>query len=360
MKYSIYEWKINPKSSFMTSLQSDTIWGHIIWAIRYIEGEEFLENILKEFKENKSPFIVSNGFLSGYLPFIKKGIITSKQNKDMLIRANKLTKQNIKIYSKLANEFNKIQYIDIETFITLAESDVKELYKDVLSGKRCPLTLRKFELESKKALTLYNKNKEEYKINYNVKTYEELIKTEVITKNVINRLTSSSEQNDGAGVFSASETFYNKEISIYIKLREDIDIEKFKTYLNYIELNGFGKKASSGKGSFETISFEERKDLAKRQYGGNGYVVLSNYIPKENDYKDVVSVNLVTKRGKISGMYSQNEMVFKKPFVCFGAGSVFKGIPNPNKGKMLKGLIYDEKIVQYGIPFILGVDLNEK
>ncbi|RDY23792.1 hypothetical protein CHF27_006630 [Romboutsia maritimum] len=360
MAYNIYEWKINPKSSFMTKLQSDTIWGHIIWAIRYLEGEEYLENILEQFEDNNSPFIVSNGFISGYLPFIKKGIVSTRGIKSILSKKNNLTKQNIKLYTRLVDEFNKIEFIDTETFNTLRKDELMSLYSDVANSKRCPITLRKFEFEHKQALHLYFKSPEEYKREDNVTTYNDLVKTQSLTKNKINRLTNSSEQDDGSGVFTVYETFYKSSISIYIKLRDDVDVEKFNTYLKYIQQNGFGKKASSGKGYFETVSFEKREDLFDSQYEGNGYVVLSNYIPKQGDYSDVVGVSLLTKRGKVSGIYSQNENIFKKPFVCFTPGSVFKGNPNLNKGKMLKGLYYDEKIVQYGIPFILGVDINDK
>lgn len=360
MKYNIYEWKINPKSSFMTKLHSDTIWGHIIWAIRYLDGEERLNAILSQFENNNAPFIVSNGFVSGYLPLIKKSIISTKEVRNNLEHNKKLTKQQLILRTRLLEEINKIEFIDIDTFNILRNNKHSVLYQDVLKEKRCPFTFREFEYEAKGSLNMYFKDPEKYKNTYNIVTYNDLVRTESITKNKINRITNSSEQNDGSGVFTVHETFYNSNISIYIKLRDDIDIDILKKYLYYIEQNGFGKKASSGKGSFETISFTQRDDLFINQYGGDGYVVLSNYIPKEDDYKSVIGANLITKRGKVSGIYSQNDNVFKKTFVCFAPGSVFKGTPSPNKGRMLNGLYHDKNVVQYGIPFILGVNINGK
>ena len=355
--YNIYELKINPKSSFMSKLQSDTIWGHIIWAIRYIEGEEYLNEVLREFKNNNSPFIVSDGFASGYFPFIKKGIMTIMQTKKVEEKRNDLNKSKIKLHTKLVNQFNKVDYIDLETFNKLRDDKiVSKVYSEVLTNKRCPITLKRFSLEAKDSIKLYMTDIKEYIRKFEVVQYNDLIKTVSITKNKINRLTNSSEQEDGSGLFTVYETFYNTSISIYIKLRSDIDINRFKTYLEYIEESGFGKKSSVGKGQFDIISFNRREDLEKNQYLGNGFVVLSNYIPKENDYKEVIGCNTITKRGKV---HSQGNNVFKKPFMCFSAGSVFRGNVIPNKGRVLTNLYYDNNIVQCGIPFILGVNLNE-
>ena len=62
MDYNIYELIIKPKSSFITNLESDIIWGHIMWMMKYIEGEPKFKEILDEFNNGNPPFIVSNGF----------------------------------------------------------------------------------------------------------------------------------------------------------------------------------------------------------------------------------------------------------------------------------------------------------
>lgn len=352
--YNIYELKINPRSSFMSELQSDTIWGHIIWAIRYIEGEDYLKNVLKEFDENNSPFIVSDGFASGYFPFVKRGKMNTMQTKKFLEKKNDLNKIKIGLHTKLVRQFNDVKYIDLETFNKLRQG--KSIYAEVLSNKRCPITLKKFNFETKDSVKFYMTDIKEYIRRFNVVQYSDLVKTVSVTKNRINRLTNSSEQEDGSGVFTVYETFYNTNISIYIKLRSDIDVNKFKTYLEYIQQSGFGKKASVGKGQFDIIDFYRREDLEKNQYYGDGFVILSNYIPKQGDYTEVIGCNTLTKRGKV---HSQGSNVFKKPFICFKAGSVFKGNVVPNKGRILKNLHYDNSVVQYGIPFILGVNFNE-
>ncbi|KDE66001.1 hypothetical protein FUSO6_12600 [Fusobacterium necrophorum DAB] len=51
MQYAIYCWKIKALSSYLTPWQSDTIYGHIFWAISLLEGEEELKKIIREFEE---------------------------------------------------------------------------------------------------------------------------------------------------------------------------------------------------------------------------------------------------------------------------------------------------------------------
>ena len=46
---------IKPTSPFITSLQSDTIFGHFAWGYRYCFGENRLKELLYDFKEK--PFI---------------------------------------------------------------------------------------------------------------------------------------------------------------------------------------------------------------------------------------------------------------------------------------------------------------
>ena len=48
MGYSTWKIKLKPKSSFITPIQSDTLFGSMIWALKMIEGEKFIENIIEE------------------------------------------------------------------------------------------------------------------------------------------------------------------------------------------------------------------------------------------------------------------------------------------------------------------------
>lgn len=356
MSYKIFEWRIRPKTSFLSKLHSDTIWGHIVWAIRYIEGEEAVIDILNKFKKGRPPFIVSNGFLSNYLPFIKKAHVSNMFNIKHLETKEMYNKENKVKFRKLLEDFESIDYVNTDVFNEMREKSIFYLYNEIIEGNRCPVTLRKYDAIDD-SLRSYLNNRGEYINKY--RQYDKLTKSVSVMRNRINRLTNTSEQEDGAGVYTTYETFYDSPVSIYFKIEDDFDLHRFEKYLKYIEISGFGKKASSGKGHFITEYFKERNDVFRKSYMGNGYIILSNYIPKKEDYEEVIYSNIINKRGKVSGLYGNRENVFKKPFLCYGEGSIFKGSVNDKKGRMLDGIYHDETVIQYGIPFIVGVNIDE-
>ena len=136
---------------------------------------------------------------------------------------------------------------------------------------------------------------------------------------------------------------------LYIE-NERIEIIKF------IEGNGYGKKSSIGKGDFETVSFEKFGGFAEIK-NADGFVVLSNYIPKEFDYEEIVYETPLIKFAKIGNHGRNAENPFKKPFACFRSGSIFKKGETEKVGKVLENIHFDRSIVQIGIPFVLEVKL---
>ena len=67
----VYRLTIEPLSAFRTPLQSDTIFGHLLWALRYTEGEggeESLADFLGQYRAGEPPLLVSAGFPEGSLP----------------------------------------------------------------------------------------------------------------------------------------------------------------------------------------------------------------------------------------------------------------------------------------------------
>ena len=64
----IYKLTVRPLTSFRTPLQSDTIFGHLLWALRYTEGEDALVAFLNRYRDGEPPLLVSAGFPAGTLP----------------------------------------------------------------------------------------------------------------------------------------------------------------------------------------------------------------------------------------------------------------------------------------------------
>lgn len=330
MKYSTYCWKIKTISPYLTPWQSDTIYGHIFWAISLLEGEEEVSKIIKDFEDKNPPFIISNGLVENSFPLLQKDNIEREFTNECM----KYFKENriFKVVQKL-KKINKISSVSLEEFNSLRASlSNKDFIKNIL-----------WQRVSK------DENKD------NIKNVE--ISMTQTYHNIINRLSGSTGEN---GIFVQKEYISEKNICIYIKIREDYPLEKLDKYLKWIEENGYGKKVSSGKGQIKRISFDKFDKFVEIK-DANAFVVLSNYIPAEDDYKKVHHLEILTKIPKLASDYTDNSVIFKKTFSCFTVGSIFK-TNNPEKevvGKVLRDIHIDKKIVQVGIPFILGVKLDD-
>lgn len=309
--YKIYRWKVKLKSSFITPFQSDTIYGHMFWAIQFLYGESEIEKTVAEFRAYKPPFICSNGFINDYIPYLEPFNIEEEE----LLKLDK--KEYVKRVTE-AKRLKKIKSFELDVFNEMREKGKNE----VLKTRDIKLLDNKFVEES-------------------------------VMHNTIDRLSGTTLEN---GLYNLDEKFIDGTVSIYIKLREDYPFEKLEEILRYIERTGFGKRASVGKGQLERVELAEFKGFSDIQ--GDGYVVLSNYIPKQYDYSEVIYGELLTKRGKVGESSERAEFPYKKPFACYTAGSIFRKGENAVIGKVLENIHIDSKVIQVGIPFTLEVKIS--
>ena len=354
MNYNIWKIKLKPKSSFLTPIQSDTLFGSMIWALKMIEGEEFIETLVEETKNYNPPFIFSNPIINGNYPIFGE---LSKEFLDEIdnVKLKEFDRKKIEFYKAI----KKKKYISRDVFEELLNGKkLEQIYLDVLEGKRDFSNLKK------------RKNPRNSKINENFleeilngktdenKTINESRKSFIIEgriRNQINRLGTIKEEENDTRLFEQNEIkfFEETEIEIFVKIRDDFDIKKFEYGLKYISFNGYGKSASTGKGQFEIIEIEPEKIFRERK-AKNSFVVLSNYIPNIEDDVEVINSNLLTKKPKAY----MTENPFKNYFICYTEGSYFKGKSDSVKGRVLENLKKDDsKNIQCLIPFVIGVDV---
>ena len=354
MNYNIWKIKLKPKSSFLTPIQSDTLFGSMIWALKMIEGEEFIETLVEETKNYNPPFIFSNPIINGNYPIFGE---LSKEFLDEIdnVKLKEFDRKKIEFYKAI----KKKKYISRGVFEELLNGKkLEQIYLDVLEGKRDFSNLKK------------RKNPRNSKINENFleeilngktdenKTINESRKSFIIEgriRNQINRLGTIKEEENDTRLFEQNEIkfFEETEIEIFVKIRDDFDIKKFEYGLKYISFNGYGKSASTGKGQFEIIEIEPEKIFRERK-AKNSFVVLSNYIPNIEDDVEVINSNLLTKKPKAY----MTENPFKNYFICYTEGSYFKGKSDSVKGRVLENLKKDDsKNIQCLIPFVIGVDV---
>ncbi len=112
MGYSTWKIKLKPKSSFITPIQSDTLFGSMIWALKMIEGEKFIENIVEETKNYNPPFIFSNPIINGNYPIFGE---LSEEFLDEIdnIKLKKFDRKRIEFYKAM----KKKKYISRINFL---------------------------------------------------------------------------------------------------------------------------------------------------------------------------------------------------------------------------------------------------
>ena len=353
MNYSIWKIKLKPKSSFLTPIQSDTLFGSMIWALKMMEGEEFIETLVEETKNYNPPFIFSNPIINGNYPIFGE---LSKEFLDEIdnVKLKEFDKKKIEFYKAI----KKKKYISRGVFEELLNGKkLEQIYLDVLEEKRDFSNLEKRKNPRNSKISedfleeiLNGKTDENKTINESRKSF--IIEGRI--RNQINRLGTIKEEENDTRLFEQNEIkfFEETEIEIFVKIRDDFDIKKFEYGLKYISFNGYGKNASTGKGEFEIIEIEPEKIFRERK-AKNSFVVLSNYIPNVEDDVEVINSNLLTKKPKAY----MTENPFKNYFICYTEGSYFRGKSDLIKGRVLENLkIDDNKSIQCLIPFVVGVD----
>jgi len=249
---------------FISELQSDTIFGHFAWGLRY-KNEKKLNKLMQNFK--KEPFIVfSDGFLKGFLP---KPIFSS-----FLPGCSEL---------KYAKQVKKAKYIKKEEIFKNIDSlDAKKVFKVIKN--------QEIEASSKVALT---------------------------QKNSINRFSNLVEE----GLYTIKEKFSEDRYEIYFKYRSDlINEEEIEKIFKIISKMGYGKDRSTGKGRFKfriDWDFEEKKYfIEKRTF----YLNLSTCFYNTENMR-LIYGKTITKFPRAGGIYSNEP--FKNPAIMYLPGSIF-------------------------------------
>jgi len=353
-----YILKINLKSPIITPFSSDTIFGHIAWAFKYLYGAEFLNNFLSEYK-NTLPLIISNGFPENFLPR-PCSIPNSIKGEENLL-SEFYNEKEIAGHTALKN-LKKFTLIHIEILYKLINnySDY-ELYNLVFSGECCPNNFREIPKEWKECAEPINNCQI---LNPDIMSpcpyIDKEIERALNAHNTINRITNNVLEE--GGFYQHSEIYYKHGVNfdIYMKFQEKYLIQ-LKEAFDFISKSGYGKDKSTGKGSFDITEFSEFH--FKKPDDADTFMSLSNFVPSENDPVNG-SYSLITKFGKLGGDYAksavkgENQLIpFKKPLIMLEAGSFFE-ISNSNSeyfGCMIENIHKNEKIVHYGIAYPLYI-----
>jgi len=267
-----YKAQFKLKSWFASAWQSDTIFGHLCWGMRYLYGEDKLEDFLKLYDGGMPPLLVSNGFPGEFLP----QPITAPPAIDKSLTSD-VQREKFRQHKKVRG--NK--------WLTVDE------FTHVLSGG-IVIPPAESRAEKEKRVTL---------------------------KNQLNRLTCTT--GEGGKLYNFEERYW-PEIIIYLKVSDDF-IDMAKQLFQYVADTGYGKRKSIGYGHIESMSFEPFNGF-KQPQKANGFVTLSNFVPSASD-PTKGSWNVIVKYGKMGEEWASEDHVFKKPLLMLEAGSTFLDSP---------------------------------
>ncbi len=325
-----YKLIINPCSPFQTPLHSDSLFGHICWALRYLKGENELLKFLKTFDDKNTPLILSSGFPKDFLPIpVLRPLSIAEE--DELWQEYKKGSQTMLEFVRELKRFKKLVYIQISAI---------EMLKDNLSYYQLYLKhiLGKILLEDRE-----DKEIESVLRPKQVETWH----------NSKNRLTDRVTEGK---LYAKEDTFYKEgtELCIYI---EDTYFGKIllNEIFDFIALSGYGADKSVGRGLFN-YKLIEGWDLPETN-NPNGFMTISHYHPKHGDFQDGF-YDTSTKFGKIGGHWAAgiDGGPYKIPVLMLNPGSIFT---TSNQKSFYGGLIPDvhkqKGVVHYGIALPLKV-----
>ncbi|MCX7880662.1 MAG: type III-A CRISPR-associated RAMP protein Csm4 [Ignavibacteria bacterium] len=299
-----------PKSSYVTELRSDTLWGLILVAIRYVFSENKLLELLEKYLKNKPPFVVSSAF-----PFKMETDGTK-----IHFFPKPIWGKGFKVKT---TDFNALE---IRKKLKKVKSLPQNIFEEFING----------EITDESFIAKYSGNNVD-----NLESLENIIPKILDYSTVHNRIDllkgTTMETEEGGQLFLTHEFFVQKGGLFF--LIEGEDISYLEAALRFLSHFGFGGDHSTGKGAFD---FEIKDFSIRVPQDPYCFVTLSlfNPTPEELNYfksdADKFWYELVQRNGIIGAQFKRAEFR-KKSFFAFAEGSTFPIIEGKKYyGRILK------------------------
>ncbi len=324
----------NLHSGLKSDMPSDTLWGNLCWAIKFLYGDDELKNFLSTYQTYSPALIISSSF-----PFYKK--------EDNIIR------------------FFPRPILPIKPF----EIIQKENENKLLCEKVADIIERK-----KKKDIQFLEESFFLKIINGEATYDNIetvkhpkVISNSITRNTIDRIRGGTlKLNDTGQLFTEDEYFIHFETDegdsiqtgLFFLVKDNTE-GKLEAALRLLSHIGIGGNRSIGKGVFD-FSIEDYE--ITEPANANAMTNLSLYYPIENELEQfqkndyLFNYHLEQRRGyfgvNINGQYQKNSITY------FKEGSVFPYLDKELFGQnkiFFNAQIYD--VHQYGFGFMLKMKL---
>jgi CRISPR-associated protein Csm4 len=330
--YAVY---LKPKSSFVRSIGSDTLFGALCWALRALNGVDELGEMLKRFKtatasEAKPPFAISSAFPflhhdSAKVRFYARPLIAeldSDQVKEIAERERQQQTTLRPFHRATVAAIEKAKQVNSASYVS------EELFTRIVRGETDTFSLCKRLVERGSAET------DIVRWGSALVTYSELKRTQTdeldafeaqsdVQHNEIERVGLATVE---GRLFFTHETFlYPERAGLWFVVRTD-ELDSIKPLLRYIADTGIGGERSAGKGHFD-IPLDEIHELnlpcADKP---NCFITLSRHISSDGECdfnKEPLAYTLTTIRpkheAKLAGL---GHHTYKRLMRVFEPGSI--------------------------------------
>ncbi len=282
---ALFRIQIKLKTSLVTPLKGDTIWGHVAWGIANHEGDDAVAEFIADCKENHA-FVISSAFPKGYV---------CKAIPDVPERIENLSPED---YAKI-KQAKKRRYENAHAYFDISEPAQN------IEGKTP-------------------------------------FKSNTVTHNSISRITNSVV--DG-GLYSIEELWTDKEQSDFdIYVLSSYNAERVIQLCKWAFENGYGADSSTGKGEIEVI---QNATSVQAKLHGNRYMALSPFIVSDMNEIRNLRADIFVRSGKIGGSFVSSLSPYKKTVVLYEEGAVFETDKQIEFiGELLANVHTDSRIVQ--------------
>ncbi|MBT9168298.1 MAG: hypothetical protein DDT19_01643 [Syntrophomonadaceae bacterium] len=279
--------KIKMSGSYISKLQSDTLFGGLCWAYKSLEGNDALGKLLSDCVIGRPLFVVSDLLPADLLP---KPFLPP-----IPVRREAVSKDELLEAAGQAKRLKETTWLTFDEFQAAASGE-----SIIPAAKQPP---------DKTVLTLHN---------------------------TISRATNTTL--DEGGLYDLPETFSAvSHMTLYLKIADGWE-DKIEKCLKLLGEMGVGKRRSAGKGGFNVFEFAPFAGLDALD-GANAFVSLSHFVPAPDDpshgnYKTIV------KYPKLDREYAISPNPFKYPLILLVPGSVFytDSAPRPFYGRVLQNI----------------------
>lgn len=276
--------------------RSDTLFGAVCWAIRWIDGEEALLDLLGRADAREPPFLVSSAF-----PFAESGARRTFLLPRPLLPAAAHDDDAMAV----SKAVRRIRWVSAG------------LFADILAGRLPPGAL---------AAGLAAKNLQEK--DRAIGREDELLPhfhSLDVDRNGINRLTGAVSE--GLLFTSRIEMVQDGGYFCLVQPRRPGVVSRVMAAFRFLADRGIGGDSSVGRGQFQ-VAFED-EDPFQAPSDGEDVITLSLFHPSNGDlrhlaaHRERVHCTVETRRGRLEQMYAPHARVWKPALRYLSEGSVF-------------------------------------